>query len=57
MANKYRYMWVLQGHYGVHGWEDLCAEDTPQEARQRRTEYQENEGGAYRIIYRRELNE
>lgn len=44
---------VLQGDYGYgHGWEDLCAEDTRKEARQRLKEYRENEGGCYRIVRR-----
>ena len=44
---------VLQGNYG-QGWEDLTAEDTKKEIRQRLKEYQENEGGNYRLIVRRE---
>lgn len=47
-------IFVLQGNYGYgHGWEDLVAEKTRTEARQRRKEYVENEGGNYRIIQRR----
>jgi hypothetical protein len=49
--------YILQGNYGYgQGWEDLCAEDTRKEARQRLKEYQENEGGNYRIICRRVPN-
>lgn len=44
--------YVLQGHYGSHGWEDLCAEDTRKEAREQLRCYQENEGGRYRIVRR-----
>lgn len=45
--------YVLQGNYGYgHGWEDLCAEDTRKEARERLREYIENEGGNYRIVRR-----
>lgn len=44
---------VLQGHYGAHGWEDLCAEDTRREALRRLKEYRDNEGGNYRIVTRR----
>ena len=44
--------YVLQGNYG-HGWEDLTAENTLAEIRQRRKEYRENEGGEYRITKRR----
>lgn len=55
--NKYTYLWVLQGNYGHgHGWEDLTAEESWREIRQRRREYEQNEGGHYRIIHRRELN-
>jgi hypothetical protein len=45
--------YVLQGNYGTHhGWEDLCSEDTRKECRVRLREYQENEGGQYRIVRR-----
>lgn len=58
---KYLYLVVLQGHYGYHGWEDLCAADDTgagwREIRANRREYRENEGGAYRIVQRRELRE
>lgn len=55
---KYVYLWVLQGNYGYgHGWEDLTAEESWREIRDRRREYVENEGGSYRIIKRRELRE
>ena len=52
-TNKYEYLFVLQGNYG-QGWEDLCASESSTEVRQNRKEYQENEGGTYRIIQRRE---
>lgn len=61
---KYAYLYVLQGHY-YGRWEDLCAEDkhggknqygTPlQRIRANKRDYQENEGGQYRIVSRREL--
>jgi hypothetical protein len=55
--NKYVYLWVLQGLYtGGHGWEDLTAETSHKEIRKRLKEYRDNEGGRYRIIYRREKN-
>ncbi len=54
--NKYTYLHVLQGRYGHHGWEDLCASESYREVRQNLKEYRENEGGNYRIIERRELN-
>lgn len=63
---KYIYLLVLQGNYG-HGWEDLTAEDkhsgrneygTPWlRIRQSLKDYRKNEGGTYRIIERRELNQ
>ena len=59
MANKYDYLVILQGHYGQHGWEDLCAADDTYrgwlDVRSRLVEYRTNEGGCYRIIRRREL--
>ena len=57
--NKYDYLYVLQGHYGYHSWEDLTAEDKTipgayRRIRQTLREYRENEGGIYRIVQRRE---
>lgn len=58
-ANKYSYLYVLQGFYSM-GWEDLCAADQTREGkkemRDNRRDYETNEGGCYRIIKRRELN-
>ena len=58
-ANKYSYLYVLQGHYSM-GWEDLCAAAQTwegwKEMKDNRKDYQENERGTYRIIKRRELN-
>jgi hypothetical protein len=57
-ANKYIYLHVLQGDYGYgHGWEDLCASESRQEIRSDLKAYRENEGGCYRIIQRRKLND
>jgi len=42
-------VYELQGQYG-HGWETLCTESTRREARERKREYTENEGGNYRIV-------
>jgi hypothetical protein len=58
-TNKYDYLYVLQGRYGYHAWEDLTAEDKSERGAYRRIrqtlkEYRENEGGLYRIIERRE---
>jgi hypothetical protein len=56
MANKYLYLWILQGWYGVGtGWEDLCASESHREIIQNHREYRENERGMYRIINRREV--
>ncbi len=57
--NKYSYLYVLQGNYGYgHGWEDLTAEESRKEIRDRRREYVENEPGTpLRVIRRRERNE
>lgn len=53
---KYEYMYVLQGNYGYgDGWEDLVAEESLHEIKQRKKEYRENEGGNYRVINRRVL--
>lgn len=61
-AKTYEYLYVLQGYYS-HGWEDLTAEkkqgagvDLPAMRRLRaeKKNYQQNEGGQYRIIERRE---
>jgi len=58
--NKYTYLHILQGRYPgwghVERWEDLCASQSYREVRQNLKEYRENEGGSYRIIKRRELN-
>ena len=64
--HKYTYLWVLQGYY-YGRWEDIAAEDKHSEKDQYGTpwqrilaskrDYQENEGGCYRIIERRELND
>ena len=55
-ANKYEYLHVLQGFYGYHGWEDLCASESRREVQDNLKDYRENEGGSYRIIKRREPN-
>lgn len=55
--NKYVYLYILQGHYGFHGWEDLTASEQRKEVAQNLKEYRENEGGRYRIVQRREVSE
>jgi hypothetical protein len=55
MANKYLYLYVIQGCYG-QGWEDETAEDNRWEARVRLREYRDNMPEySHRIIRRREL--
>lgn len=54
--NKYTYLYVLQGAYG-QGWEDLTASVTHQEIHDDLGTYRDNEGGVYRVIHRRELND
>lgn len=48
------YEYALQGNYGQDGWEDICVGETRKEAQAWRKEYQENEGGNYRIVRRPE---
>jgi hypothetical protein len=51
---KTRDVWVVQGNYG-QGWEDVTAEETFKEIRQRVKEYRENEPGtAFRVKLTRE---
>tara|TARA_R100000808_G_C2027943_1_gene73118 strand:+ start:249 stop:446 length:198 start_codon:yes stop_codon:yes gene_type:complete len=54
-ANKYTYLWIVQGNYG-YGWEDEAASETRKEARDDLKAYRENGPGSYRMIQRRELN-
>ena len=35
----------IQGNYGYYGWEEVTAEETYKEAKQRLKEYRENEPG------------
>ena len=54
MANKYEYNKYVQGNFGF-GWEDVCCESDPKEAKQRLKEYRENDPRhAYRVISRRD---
>ena len=55
MANKYRYLFVLQGLYG-NSWDDLTQSENYREMKIDLKCYQDNEKGQYRIIQRRELN-
>ena len=56
-ANKYTYLWVVQGYYSM-GWEDVCASEVRSEARTHLREYRENcPEYAHRLIHRRERNE
>jgi len=55
--NKYLYLWVIQGHYGVYGWEDLTAAESIKEARGYLRDYRQNEPQyPHRMIQRREAN-
>lgn len=55
MTNKWRYLHVLQGNYGL-GWEDLCQSENRCEMVADRRSYRENAPEyAYRIVQRREL--
>jgi hypothetical protein len=55
--NKYLYLYVVQGNYGGHGWEDLAESESYEEARYNFTEYMISSGPApHRIIQRREPN-
>ena len=58
MANKYSYLWIVQGNYGFgHGWEDVAASEKFREARDDLRSHQTNEPGyPFRMIQRRELN-
>jgi len=53
--NKYNYLYVLQGSYS-YGFEDLTTSENKREIMNDLRDYRENEGGAYRIVKRRELN-
>ena len=54
--NKYEYLWIIQGRYGHHGWEDLSAYEGMFDARDDLRAYRENERGIpFRLIHRREL--
>lgn len=64
MANKYTYYKVIQGNYG-YGWDDedfhetdsaYCCKDR-QLFKTNLKAYQENGGGQYRVVHRRELNQ
>ena len=54
--NKYIYLYIVQGNYSF-GWEDLTASESYRECKADIKAYRDNEGGAFRIIERRELNE
>jgi hypothetical protein len=55
-VRKTRDVWVVQGNYGYgQGWEDVTAEETRDEIKQRLREYRENEPGTpFRVRRRRE---
>lgn len=46
--------WEVQANYGCgDGWECLCVEDSRKAVISRLKEYQENEGGNYRVVCKR----
>lgn len=47
-------LYVVQGHYGAHGWEDLTADTDYKRARADLRAYQENDTAPVRLITRRE---
>jgi len=61
-VNKWTYYNVLQGHYGYHGWEDICQADSSDDKeradlRRDLRDYRKNAPEySYRIATRRELN-
>lgn len=54
-TRKYTYLFVLQGYYAAQ-WDDLTASEDLAEVKRDKKAYEENEGGLYRIIKRRERN-
>ena len=63
MTNKYEYLKVIQKNYGF-GFEDLTAYAVNSQGYGARQEilndlkaYRENEGGFFRVIFRREIKE
>jgi hypothetical protein len=55
MQNKWLYLKVVQGHYGV-GWEDLTQSENYMEAREDLDAYNHNEKEyPHRLITRKEL--
>ena len=54
--NKYIYLWIVQGRYGL-GWEDVDASESYREARESLKAYRTNEPKfPHRLIKRREVN-
>ena len=47
------YEFIVQGHYGSHGWEDLTAHDNRLDAINERKVYDANESYPHRVIARR----
>ena len=45
-TNKYLYLWVVQGNYSGHGWEDLAESESYKEARYNLKEYRISSGPA-----------
>lgn len=49
-------MYIVQGYYDDHGWEDLCGSVVYRESRDNIREYRDNAPGPYRLIKRRVPN-
>lgn len=55
MTDKLPMLWVLRGHYGIHGWEDLTASEIRPDVVTDLANYQRSEPGrAFKIIRRRQ---
>ena len=52
-VSKTKIVYVVQGNYGSHGWEDENEEDNKVDAKRSIKEYRENGPGSYRLIRRR----
>ena len=56
-TNKFTYLYVIQGLYGHHGWEDVDQSESYRDTRTNLRLYRENEPQySHRMIKRRELN-
>ena len=57
MKNKYHYVYIVQGCYDYHTWEDVHMAENYLDGKKRLREYRANEGSySHRLIQRRVLN-